>query len=379
MPNVMHEQGVFDVLVIGGGMAGLATVAALPSHLQVALIERESTLAAQASGRNAAIYRPLENDRTTGELSRRTTRILQEYGAGDLLDACGVLLVSDSLERCEEEALRAHQQGVNHTVLHGEGLLDRVPWLRGGQARGGVLLGGGGILDIHAMAQLLEKRARERGVQFFLGQSVHGIQHHNGTVVGVELPGGRVIKCRNTVIGAGAWSRELGASIGADLPLNSTRRHLFHVKSQEVMGLQVHASAPVVWRLEDEIYVRPEGMGVLASPCDERAWIGRVPREPVPDAAASELLAAKMARLAPQLEEAGPRCSWACFRTFAPDRELVAGPDPRVSGLHWLSGLGGRGMTVGVAAGDLVARLLQGGVDAMAASVSVERLLSVKA
>jgi D-arginine dehydrogenase len=48
------------------------------------------------------------------------------------------------------------------------------------------------------------------------------------------------------------------------------------------------------------------------------------------------------------------------LRTVAEDRELVAGPDTRVAGLFWLAGLGGRGMTCGVAAGELLARLMVG-------------------
>jgi glycine/D-amino acid oxidase-like deaminating enzyme len=48
------------------------------------------------------------------------------------------------------------------------------------------------------------------------------------------------------------------------------------------------------------------------------------------------------------------------LRTFAPDRELVVGNDPRLRGLSWLGGLGGRGMGVALGAGELLARVLRG-------------------
>jgi D-arginine dehydrogenase len=68
----------------------------------------------------------------------------------------------------------------------------------------------------------------------------------------------------------------------------------------------------------------------------------------------------KLESLAPGLADAEVRRVWACLRTMSEDRELVVGPDPRVSGLFWLAGLGGRGMTCGVAAGELLARVMVG-------------------
>jgi D-arginine dehydrogenase len=47
---------------------------------------------------------------------------------------------------------------------------------------------------------------------------------------------------------------------------------------------------------------------------------------------------------------------WACLRTFAPNRDFHAGADARVPGLFWVAGLGGRGMTCGLALGERVAQ-----------------------
>lgn len=111
------------------------------------------------------------------------------------------------------------------------------------------------------------------------------------------------------------------------------------------------------WRLDDEVYFREESGGVLASPCDEDAWPASVP--PC-DLRTLESLATKLGRLAPRLGSASVRQAWACLRTFAPGRMPVARADPKVSGLFWLAGLGGSGMTVGVAAGEIVAACVRG-------------------
>ena len=59
--------------------------------------------------------------------------------------------------------------------------------------------------------------------------------------------------------------------------------------------------------------------------------------------------------------------------TFAPDGELVIGPDPEVAGLTWLAGLGGRGMTIGPAAGELLAKWMDGDDDELFGFVTPER------
>jgi len=43
----------------------------------------------------------------------------------------------------------------------------------------------------------------------------------------------------------------------------------------------------------------------------------------------------------------------------------VLGADPRVQGLHWFGGLGGRGMAVAPAAGELLAAVVRGEPHAM--------------
>jgi D-arginine dehydrogenase len=69
-------------------------------------------------------------------------------------------------------------------------------------------------------------------------------------------------------------------------------------------------------------------------------------------------LAERLSTLAPRLATATVRRYWAGLRTFAPDRNLVVGRDPRVLGLSWLAGLGGHGMTLAVAAAEYLTREL---------------------
>jgi glycine/D-amino acid oxidase-like deaminating enzyme len=212
----------------------------------------------------------------------------------------------------------------------------------------------------------LTNLARARGAELQTAVPVSRVTHAAGRVTGVLLRDGVQLGAADVVLAAGAWNSTLGLSSGFELPLTPLRRHLVQL---EAAG---YAAQPVIWRLEDELYYRPEASGVLASPCDETAWPAEAPPT---DPAALVNLTEKLRRSAPQLVGARVQRAWACLRTFAVDRELVAGADPRVRGLHWLAGLGGRGMSVALAAAEvLVANLLGAGASQHTAALSPTRL-----
>jgi glycine/D-amino acid oxidase-like deaminating enzyme len=158
---------------------------------------------------------------------------------------------------------------------------------------------------------------------------------------------------------AGAWAQEVGRVAGGlDLPLRPLRRHLAWSAGPFPPGL------PWAWWADRPFYVRPESGGALLCPCDEGA-VAPPARgcQTETDAAVLAALAALARELAPGLGAAAFARSWSGLRTFAPDRRFVLGPDPRNPRLHWAAGLGGHGMTSGLAVGRLVAEGILGGAD----------------
>ena len=338
---------VNDLIIVGGGVAGLSAAALLAPHLRVLLLEREPLLSSQASGNNAAIHRPLEQDALSARLARRSRELQAALLGPGLHTATGLLLVSETSSAVAALAAIAAREQVRHQVLDVAGLCARAPALAGGAARHALLLLDGGVIDLHGLTSGLARVARASGADLRTHVAVARVTHAAGRITGVALADGQTLSAPRVVLAAGAWSATLAAASGFDLPLTPLRRHLVQLRAAQPL-----ATGPVVWRLEDEVYYRPESQGILASPCDETPW----PAEhPPSDPSALVALTQKLERLAPEFTSAAVQRSWACLRTFAPDRELVAGADARVTGLYWLAGLGGRGMSVATAAAELLA------------------------
>ena len=311
-------------------------------------------LAMHASARNAAIFLPLEDSLNAVWLANRSRDLLDGRLGTSWLSAQGVALVAGYTEPLHELRYAARKYGVLHERWGALQIESRLPLLATGDVHHALYLPLGGVMDVHAMLGALGRWARARGTRIFTSSRVSSIDLKKGRVVGVQLDDGRSITCERVVLAAGAWAGALAEQTRAPLELTALRRHLVLLGGEHMPRW----NTPVVWRVDDSpTYFRPEAGLLLASPCDETPWQAGIPSV---DPAALEQLALKLENLAPELAGADVRRVWACLRTMTSDREPAVGGDPRVQGLYWLAGLGGRGMTCGVAAGELLARTMVG-------------------
>jgi len=360
------------VVVIGGGIAGLATAWRLALlGARPCVLEREPLFFSHASGRNAAIFREVDGDPTAAQLARRSRVLLGQLdSAVPLLSPTRAVYLGDParLGRLDEVARNA---GVACDWLDAAATRELVPLVSGGHREAGLVFPGDGVLDVHAVAGALVRAAVHHGAELRTRAPVRGLEVGSGQIEGVRLNSGEVLAATHVVVAAGAWTAELGADAGLPLAIEPRRRHLALLVAKDRAAPR---PGPVVWRLGDEqVYFRPESGGYLASPCDEAPWAPCVPPTE-PDALVQ--LGERLARLAPGLAEFSVKQHWACLRSFARDGGLVAGRDPRVRGLTWVAGLGGRGMSCGVGLGEVAAAAALGVPHPFSEALSVARLVA---
>jgi glycine/D-amino acid oxidase-like deaminating enzyme len=206
-----------------------------------------------------------------------------------------------------------------------------------------------GVVDIHALLTEYRCRAMAGGFAIRTRQPVDELWIEAGRVVGVRV-GPRIVRAGRVVDATGAWAGRLGQPHGSAAPFVPHRRHLFMTSRPSWW----RRSASFVWHLNPELYVRPEGAGLLVSACDATAT---EPGTPAVDPAVKELLASKWLRAAPGAGDVELRRTWACLRTFTPGRRPVIGGDPVLPGLVYVAGLGGAGVTVSGAIAEIAPML----------------------
>lgn len=340
------------VLVVGGGIAGVAAgyYLSLDGH-DVVLVEQEPTLAYHSTGRSAALF--FEN--YGAPANRPLTKGSREFFEhpppglvdGQLLAPRGALWVGradqiDSLKQTLTESTGSA------SWLEPNQAAEKVPALRREYLAGAVWEPEPVDIDVASIHQAFVRGMRSAGAEIVTRAPITRIERANGRWE--ALTGDQTLTAEVIVNAAGAWCDVVAKTAGArPVGLQPLRRTAFMVP-----GSRDYASWPLVCDVDNEFYLRPDGVQMLCSLADETLTDPRDARPEEIDIA----LAIERINRATTLDIRTVRSSWAGLRTFAPDRAMVIGFDPVVDGFFWLAGQGGTGIQTAPAAGRLTAALI---------------------
>ena len=353
-----------DVLIIGGGVAGLTLGARLAeAATKVVVLEAEAAVGYHTSGRSAALFEPTYGLAPVRDLSFASA---DWYHASGLLSPRGLLLVARAEER---ETFDDDLRAMAMTRLDLDEVFARMPVLR----RDVVALAAGreDVFDIDTDRLLQDsvKAIRAGGGEVRLKARAEAIRRDGG-VWRVRV-GGEELCTPALVNAAGAWVNEVAAMAGVAGPqFQPYRRSMARVPAPE--GLDV-SRWPMTFGPGESWYVKPDAGALIVSPAEEH------PMEPHDAWPEDMVLAEGIARFEEYADAPVTRLlsSWAGLRTFSPDRVLVIGPDPVAPGFFWQAGQGGYGFQTAPAASRLGADLVLGRAPevgaALAAAVSPAR------
>jgi len=181
----------FDIVIIGGGIVGLATALSLSQRhpqLALALIEKEDHVAAHQTGHNSGVihsgiyYKPGSlKARLCVSGAQRMIAFCQEHKLP--YNLCGKVIVAASqaeLPRLDTLFERGTANGVPGLRMIGRAqLLEIEPHAAGIAA---IHSPATGIVDYKAVSRMMADMLRQRGVAMLIGTAVTGFQRAEGAV-----------------------------------------------------------------------------------------------------------------------------------------------------------------------------------------------------
>jgi sarcosine oxidase subunit beta len=349
---------VADVVIVGAGVHG----ASLAFHLaqrsvDVLVVEREN-VAAGATGRSSGFIRmhyDLESEARLAWASFPYFRFWDDLvGMGDpgFVRTGFLQLVPPELAN----ALRANvamQQALGiPALLVGP---DDVARLAPGLVTDDVVVAAyepeSGYADPTGTAAGFLAAARGRGARLLTGCTVTAIRVAGERITGVDTTQG-FLAAGTVVVAAGAWSRQLAATAGLQIPVEPWRHETIFLGRPAGQ----RTILPVVIDDANDLYFRPEGRDLLLVGLEDDNEVGGSPDRPQ-RGLAPELVHRMILRLTRRL----PAMELATFRTahggqdgITPDQRAILGP-AGPDGLVLACGFSGTGFKIAPAVGACLA------------------------
>jgi (S)-2-hydroxyglutarate dehydrogenase len=211
----------FDLVIIGGGIVGLATALALKSQFpqkSLAVIEKEPELASHQTGNNSGVihsgiyYKP---GSYKAKLCVEGSRLMMEFceANGVPYERCGKLIIAttdEELPRLQTLFERGTANGIQGLEMVGpERIREIEPHAR---AVRGLYSPSTGITDYKQVSEAMAKRIVDMGARIFLSTRVQAIKRSDDLF---NLETNRtLVRCRNLIACAGLFADKVAHMTG---------------------------------------------------------------------------------------------------------------------------------------------------------------------
>jgi D-arginine dehydrogenase len=347
---------IYDIAIIGGGIAGASLAHFLGGHRSVLMLEREAFHGYHASGRSAAEFTRRFHAPLAGKLAIASAEFLMSPPVGftdvPLLIPRGNLLVANEEKSDHLKAIFKQESESGSELLPQsiEDAMARVPFLNPDYVKAAFFDPDCYDVEAETLLQGFIKSARKTGTEIKTGCELVSARH-NGLAWALGTNLGE-FSAKILVNAAGAWADSI-ATLAAVKPLGITPYRRTVITVDLPAGIEA-AKLPEVNEIDEVWYFKPDAGRLLVSPADA------TPSEPC-DAQPEELDVAyamyyleEVTTLRPQ----SPASKWAGLRSFSPDHLPVVGFDKAQPACFWLAGQGGYGIQSSPALGRCAADLI---------------------
>lgn len=349
------------VVVIGGGVAGLSTAYyAARGGASVHVIEKDS-IAAASSGLSAGIFNRqtfnpvdlalrVESGREFAEFERETSFAVTRTGYMRLARTAAQW----------ERVVSTIQSGdyPDTTLIDAGQVAELVPGMRIDDVFGAMYGPEDGFIDGPELCAAFLELGKRHGVTFAGNTAVLGADT-SGARITLDTSSGPV-EADVVVNAAGAWLSKVGDLLGAPVGINNQRHEVAVVVVPELAEVKVPAVQTYFpGSGADAVYIRPEGPGRFLTglhsyessgeQADPEAYARKVSEQYI-----EEVAEALIDRF-PEWEDASMEAGWAGIYPHSLDGAFIVGPHEHDRRIVTVGGLGGVGLTVSPAIGQIAA------------------------
>ena len=337
----------FDVLIVGGGIAGASLGAQIAGQVRTGIIEAESHCGMHATGRSAAFWLESYGGPNVAVLSAASHEFLERPPSD--FSELGFLRTRGAVHLTNDE-LPGLPAGVESRPVERAELELLVPGIRE-EWRRALLEPGCADIDVAGLHAAYLRQFRTRGGKAKTNSALSLATFRDG-VWTVQLSDGSSVSAAILVNAAGAWADPVANACDV-CPLRIAP------KRRTMVQLRVRRSGvrdlPLVGDAAGTFYFKGEGdRSIWLSPHDE---IESDPCDAAPEEMDVAIAIDRFEHVVDWPVEAVER-SWAGLRSFAPDRVPVYGFDPDAPSFFWCVGQGGFGIQTAPAASALAGSLL---------------------
>lgn len=345
----------YDIIIIGGGMAGASLGAEVAAHARVLILEMEDVAGYHATGRSVAFWTESYGGPQVQPLTSASGPLLSnpdpDFSETSFLTPRGAVHIGRAEDQYlgDEMISRFAGSGISLSGLDSGDLARCVPGLRENWAVG---ISEPTTMDIDVAAlhnAFLRQFARRGGILQHRASLIAARRDATGWQI--ETSAG-TLRCGVLVNAAGAWADGVAGACGVEaIGITPFRRTVVQLR----VSPEAADDLPLILDLAGRFYFKPAGAGrIWLSPHDEEP---STPCDAAPEEVAVAIAIDRLHQVVDWRVEAVER-KWAGLRSFAPDRLPVYGYDPVMPDFFWFAGQGGFGIQTSTAAAKIAAALL---------------------
>jgi len=367
----MAPSNTADVIIIGGGVAGLSTAMQLAGRGASVLVLERERLGNGSTGRAAGLLGQLRgNIEHTRMLidGVAIVKVLEQIAGVEIFVQTGSLRVAETPERAAEIAgLVEMGKSIGFDIDHMpiDEVASRMPYMRTDDLLDACYCPTDGHLQPAELAGAYLKIGKQRGVEYKTNTPVIDILLDAGRVRGVKTAVADYFA--PVVVNAGGPWSYLNAELAETVLPTAAIGH-YYLTTRPDPAQPVDRLSPAIRDRELRIYTRPESGGLIVGIYDAEPELHNMRKLPI-DFDMSRMKAARDSiQVARLIDAAHQRFSWIDERTpmtittgimtFTPDARPFCGKMPDIDGLFHCSGFSGHGIVQSPAIGLIMSELI---------------------